>query len=167
MSNILAPTQAEVKARLHYDETTGVFTWLASGRRVSAGMRAGSVTNKGYIRIKINAFPYPAHRLAWLYVHGEWPSTVVDHIDNDKLNNRISNLRLATHSQNCANQKRRITNKSGFKGVSLKTGLDRWQAVFRREGKNHYLGSFKTKEEAYAVYCDAISKVDGEFARAA
>ena len=149
-------TAEAVRAALHYDPATGVFT-----RRVFNGRKTGSITPLGYTRIVVNGFGYGAHRLAFLYVHGRWPTHHLDHINCDPADNRISNLREASNIQNRANarpEKGRL-----LKGVTLCKG--RWQAQIKHLGQNHYLGRFDTAEEANAAYAAKAAEFHGEFAR--
>ena len=116
---------------------------------------------------------YFVHRLIWRLVHGEDPGVLdVDHINGDQGDNRPCNLRLATRAENCRNQGPRVTNKSGYKGVSRNPGSrNSWRAQIRvTEGdvrKLVYLGSYRTPEEAHRVYVAAANALHGEFARAA
>lgn len=105
----------------------------------------------GYIIISLDGIPYKAHRLAWLYVHGEMPAAIVDHINRDKTDNRIANLRLATRSENARNINRRRDNTSGITGVTFLPKTSRWAAKLTVNSWNHFLGSFATKEEAIAA----------------
>lgn len=89
-----------------------------------------------------------------------------DHIDGDGLNNRRSNLRLATPSENARNQRRSRDNTSGFKGVWWHKGRRKWQAQIMAGGRQQYLGLFNTAEAAHAAYCEAAKSLHGEFARA-
>jgi hypothetical protein len=130
---------------------------------VQVGDVAGSLNRQGYIRIAIDYKYYLAHRLAWLYVYGEWPSGRLDHRDLDRANNRIANLRPATDMQNCANAKRRVDNSTGFKGVSTRQG--RYIAQINRDGRRICLGRFDTPEAAHEAYKAAALKHFGEFAR--
>lgn len=96
---------------------------------------------------------------------GDWPPDDVDHRDLNKANNKWTNLRLATRSQNVANGARRTDNRSGFKGVTRRG--NKWEARIRAGGLLHYLGLFETTEAAHEAYCAAAAKLHGEFARAA
>lgn len=118
----------------------------------------------GYRYITIGGKQYLAHRLAWLYVYGEWPPQLIDHIDGNRSNNRPANLRKATYSQNAANAKLHTRNTSGIKGVSYDKTKDRWQATITVNNKQLHLGRFKTKEEAKAAYMAAAKMHQGEFA---
>jgi hypothetical protein len=89
----------------------------------------------------------------------------VDHIDGDGLNNRRSNLRLATSSENKWNRGRLSTNTSGYKGVSWHNGAKRWQASIRVAYRLIYLGAFQTPEDAHAAYCEAAARLHGDFAK--
>ena len=154
---------------------TGEFRWKERPRehfetqrvwKIWNGRHPGAVAgrvNNGYREIGIKNIRYLAHRLAWLYVHGEWPQHQIDHIDGDKLNNLIANLRLATNSQNGANRGAPADNTSGYKGVSR--AKQRWRAVISVKGRYRHLGTFGTAEEAYAAYCKAARELHGEFAR--
>ncbi len=181
-------TAEQVRALLDYDPETGVFRWrprpasmFTSGQKTAehaaniwnsryAGKIAGGVSCEGrstpYWCIDINRRHYYAHRLAWLYVHGEWPPEQVDHIDSDGLNNRIANLRLATRSENCRNSRTPRTNTSGLKGVSASGCANgRWRARIKISGREHHLGTFDTPEEAHAAYAAAAREHFGEFGR--
>jgi hypothetical protein len=118
-------TQSKLKSIVNYNETTGVFTWAKNRKRCTTGSIAGSICSNGYIYININYKKYLAHRLAWLYIHGEFPENEIDHIDGNKANNSIENLRTATRSNNVWNTKKGTRNTSGYKNVSLhkKSGL--------------------------------------------
>jgi hypothetical protein len=151
---------------LSYDPDTGVFRWKVSEtNRVSVGGVAGSQNGDGYTRIMIGKKKYRAHRLAWLHVYGEWPAKYVDHVDGDRSNNKITNLREATNAQNMRNCGAYATNTSGFKGVTFHKHRRRWHARINIPSKQIHLGYFDTPEEAHAAYCAAAAKLHGEFAR--
>jgi hypothetical protein len=106
-----------------------------------------------------------AHRLAWYFVFGEFPEQHIDHINGDKTDNRIQNLRLANPAQNSWNMRKSVRNTSGFKGVSWDEKNRLWCAQIQTHGKNKKLGRFSTKELAHAAYIDAAKKLHGDFAR--
>lgn len=152
------PTAEYVRQILQYDPSSGVFT--SNGNRVDK-------LNKtlGYHRVRVNCNRYYAHRLAWLYVHGVWPSDEIDHIDGDKSNNRISNLRHATKAENRRNIPIRSNNTSGVKGVDFCRRTGKWRAFVSIEGKTRHLGYFSKIEDATAARVRAAISVYGEFAR--
>ncbi len=153
---------------LSYDRETGKFTWLVRPRKnTPAGSIAGSVKTNGYIKITINGRSFQAHRLAWFYMHGEWPPPTeeMDHINRIRSDNRAVNLRVATRSQNKANSKRPAHNTSGFKGVSWNKVMSKWLAQIDVNRRNINLGYFDDPQEAHAAYCRAAAEYHGEFAR--
>lgn len=158
-------TQARLKELLDYDPATGVFTWKVNkGSNARIGEIAGSRHCNGYIQMYLDGCNYLAHRLVWLYVHGVMPE-LLDHEDGNKLNNTISNLRIADNSQNSANSKRSLRNTSGFKGVS--PHRNKWRAYIKKDQKYIHLGNFGTPQEAHAAYCEAAQRLFGSFARSA
>ena len=160
-------TAKELREILDYNVSTGDFLWRrAPCQRMPAASRAGWVENTGYVRIKILGRSYVAHRLAWLWVHGEWPAGPLDHINGNMADNRISNLRIASSSENARNRKCRADNSTGLKGVRARPcKTTPFQAVISVDGKSISLGYFASKEEAHAAYADAAQKFFGEFAR--
>lgn len=164
-----------LRASLRYDPETGVFTWakdniLAGGAKVvSNGDRAGTINADGYrqIQFKIDGRKrgFKEHRLAWLLVHGKWPTNQIDHVNGDRSDNRIVNLREATNSQNMMNRKLNANSGSGVKGVSFHRGSQRWRARLQFNGKRIHLGDFKNKEAAEIAYEAAAKRHFGEFAR--
>lgn len=159
---------ALVRERLHYDPETGAFIWkVKPAGPVKAGSPAGTINSKGYRVILINWKTYVAHRLAWLYVYGEWPSVQVDHINGDKADNRLANLRLATNSQNQANRGPQKRNKSGVKGVFWNRARRRWVASIRVDGKLKHIGEYRDLTEAADAYARTARAEFGEFARTA
>ena len=104
--------------------------------------------------ISIDGRKHLAHRLAWLYVNGYCPPGDIDHINGDRAANRISNLRLATRSENLQNQsKAQKHNKTGLLGVSHRRG--KFRAQIRVDGKKMHIGTFPTPEEAHTAYLEA------------
>lgn len=156
-----------LRRMLHYDPSSGDFSKLVKSKKHSIGDAVGWKQGHTYRRCKImvGGQTYMAHRLAWLYVYGEWPTEDIDHRDGDSCNNRIANLRLATDSQNLGNMRKPATNKSGKKGVSWHVGGARWQAHIKIDGVNKYLGLFDTVDAAHAAYCKAAVDGRGQFAR--
>lgn len=146
---------------LTYDPLTGRFSWNVSrGKRFKAGDAAGSISAKGYVSINVDGHRYYAHRLAWFYCFARWPegSLLIDHINGIKDDNRISNLRLVTPSQNKQNALRtRRGNASGFVGVKFNTSCGRFEANIRVPGRRNklYLGIYPTPEEAHQAYLSA------------
>lgn len=169
--NDLSP--AYIISCLHYDEKQGIFLWKhRSDKSIQlnarmAGTIAGFIKDDGYVVIRINGRNYQAHRLAWVIKKGKWPEHDLDHKDNNKANNRWTNLRPATSSQNAYNQKILHRNKSGFKGVCYVAKSNRYHAYIAFDGKNYHLGSFRDLESARNVREDAMRKHHGEFARIA
>lgn len=173
-------TASLLRELLHYDPISGVFTWHYRHRRYfkdersykiwntkHAGKEAGCVAATGSPptetrRIAVYKRTYYAHRLAWLYMTGEWPSDEIDHRDHDATNNKWDNLRAATSQQNKWN--RRSTNRGGYKGVTFDQNQNCYVAQIMVNYKNHHLGSFATPQDAHAAYCRAALKFFGEFA---
>lgn len=148
-----------------YDPATGAFKWLVHRNGcVPAGTAAGYKCRDGY-RVSIGRRRHYAHRLAWLYTYGNWPSSFIDHIDGNPFNNAIGNLREATGSQNQHNQGKRRTNTSGFKGVDKRRHSKNWRARIYVDGREIILGVFDTAEAAAAAYASAAERLHGEFAR--
>lgn len=152
-------THERLTERLDYDPATGVFRWRHNGRR------AGTPHVDGYIQIMIDYRPYREHRLAWLYVHGAWPPDQIDHINGVRTDNRIANLRLASHTENSRNRKVGKNNLIGVKGVSHQK--KRYRAEIQADGRRIVLGTFATAEEAHAAYSAAAEQFHGQFARTA
>jgi len=155
-------TQTRLIELLSYDLDTGVFTRRAGVGPTHIGDVAGNPCH-GYWQICIDGRSYYAHRLAWLYMTGEWPKEQIDHINMDKTDNRWNNLRLATPSQNTCNQSARSTNKVGMKGVS--PNGKRFSAQITIDGTCHHLGTFDTPALAHSAYADAAAILHGTFAR--
>jgi hypothetical protein len=145
-----------LKELLDYDARTGIFTWKkAAANRTVVGSIAGTFTVKGYVKIQIDRRMYSAHRLAWFYFYGTWPDGIIDHINRNKKDNRIINLRVVSASQNMRNCDLRATNTSGHKGVSYFAHRRKWAAQIRIHGKNWVVGMFDTPEAASAAYKNA------------
>lgn len=163
--------QERLKELLSYDPLTGIFLWRVKRANKFPGDIAGCNKNRNYTVVYVEGRFYRAHRLAWFYMTGEWPSTFLDHRDMNKHNNVWTNLRLATKSQNQANIGLTKSNSSGLKGVSRYRQGEKWgkpwQSAITKDGKSHHVGHFATKEEAHAAYCETAERLFGEFARAA
>lgn len=157
-------TQSELKSQLHYDPETGIFTRIVStSNRVKVGDIAGRKHNFGYLQIQVNGKLYLSHRLAWLYVYGEFPLNDIDHINMIRDDNWIENLREATRSENLFNRGSNKTNTSGFKGVSFNKASNKWVAQAKLNGKKQGLGYFSTPELASEAYQAFTTKHHGEF----
>lgn len=153
-------TAERLRELLHYDATTGEFTWVVSCRGTKAGDRAGTDSSEGRRHIIIGYARFKAHRLAWLYVHGKWPNGLVDHTNGDPTDNRIDNLRESSMSENLQNQRRAHKhNKTGILGVSWRPTRNKFRARIVVNGKETNLGHFDTAEEAQSAYLDAKAKL--------
>ena len=157
-------TQESLRNLLEYSSITGRFTWkVKASTRETIGSNAGSDRN-GYRRIVINKSCYMAHRLAWLYVHGEWPNGEIDHVNRIRNDNRIDNLRIATRSQNQSNIGVLSNNKCGFRGVSWHKASKAWRATIRLDDKEEHLGIFPAPELAAIARNARAKELFGEFA---
>lgn len=156
--------QARLKELLEYAPDTGDLFWLprpldafpslnawAAWNARYSGAKAGTILSNGYLALKLNGLPRKAHRIIWCLFHGEcaaYPECEIDHINGNKLDNRITNLRRVSHSENCRNRKKYKSNSSGVMGVSWNRFTQKWTAYIGQGGKNHLLGGFNTFEEA-------------------
>ncbi len=156
------PSQEYVKACVNYDPDTGVFTARLPARNREEGDTLGSIGNHGYLNVTIAGKSYLAHRLAWFYVNGQWPA-VVDHIDRDRHNNRIANLRQCTLLENAWNVTPLKGTKSGVVGVNWFASRNKWVAKISGGGKYRTLGYFDSIEAAAQARADAVQAMRGHF----
>lgn len=160
-----------VRSILDYCPETGKFIWRVRSdvrkewNTKHAGKEAGTLDPAGYIRIKIYDQRVMAHRLAWLHYHGEYPAEDIDHINLDRSDNRISNLRAATRSENHRNRRVYSHSKLGIKGVKLIKGKYYAARIGIGSGKMKHIGCYASAEEARAAYLKAQKDYHGEFAR--
>ena len=146
-------TQAQLKEQINYDKDTGIFTWNYSTSMKKAGAEVGYICkNYGYKLIRINtnkkSYLARAHRLAWLYIYGYTPKEHIDHINHDRADNRIVNLREVNNRANHKNKKMNPRNKSGYNGVHYNKRDERWVAQITSGDKIIHLGVFKSKADA-------------------
>lgn len=149
-------TAERLRELLHYNPETGQFVRKASLRSDRVGAIAYSLHTNGYSRFSLDNKNYYAHRLAWLYVYGSWPSGDIDHINHEKTDNRISNLRDVSRSVNNQNRVRcKSESASGVLGVSWHKAAQKWSARISLNGKSQHLGLFAEKDNAKMAYIDA------------
>lgn len=167
-----------VRQLLDYDPKTGALTWkrrdpsmFKSGGHTAehncnvwnkkyAGRLAGTL-NKGYFQVKMPDKVHHAHRIIWLIITGEWPKHEIDHIDGNRSNNKLSNLREATRTQNCRNLRISIRNKSGHKGVHFAKNVNKWRVSVGHKK----IGLFTILEDAIVARDKAEIELFGEFTR--
>lgn len=148
-------TQAELKELFYYDPVTGLFLRIRRCGNRLPNSDVGSVTNYGYLRIAVNKKLYFAHVLAWLYVYGEFPKKHIDHVDNSRINNRISNLRLASKIENAQNMTTsHKDSKYGRLGVYLHKASGLYHARIMLNGKQFSLGYFNDPDLAHLAYLE-------------
>lgn len=146
-------TQQRLKELLHYDAATGLFRWRhgdAPSKRLPWSM-AGRSNEKGYVIIDVDERQYRAHRLAWLYTHGRWPSDQLDHINGFPFDNSIRNLREVDNKQNHENVAVSRGNTTGYRGVSWDKSRQKYLAKVTHNYKTINVGRFNTAEEAGAA----------------
>ena len=156
-----------LRKEVSYDPETGAFKRLLTrgfNPKSAAGDVVGRVGSGGYLYFRVLSKRYLAHRLAWLYVYGEWPEWDIDHKNGQASDNRIANLRMATRSQNMANTATQRNNRSGVRGVIFDKATGRWMAYLNKDRKFINLGRFDTVAEASEVRSAAFSAAFQQFA---
>lgn len=164
-------TYSFVLEALSYDPSTGEFFWkerptfhfasaaaMQKWNRKHAGKKAGRVSDRGYVLVVLRYCTYRAHRLAWLYMTGEWPQYEIDHRDGNRANNRWSNLRDIPGAGNRQNTKRQANNTSGYTGVVFHKNSGRWHAVIKINRRTISLGYYEKPIHAYEAYLAAKAK---------
>ena len=152
---------------LTYCSETGHFIWNKNMKgSVKAGAVAGSRHSRGYTTIRVNGVDFLAHRLAF-YISGQEinDDLHIDHINGNKTDNRLCNLRIATFSENNQNIAVKKNSKTGYKGVCFDAKRNLYRARVRARNKVHWVGYFKTPEDAHAAYCETAAKLHGLFHR--
>lgn len=146
-----------LRRHLDYDPATGLFAWkLQKSSRAKVGQIAGSANHDGYWIIGFMWKRYAAHRLAWFYMHGEWPAGELDHINGDRADNRMCNLRLASHSENMQNlRKASRRNATGLLGVTYLEYWGKWKAQITHKRRVRNLGMFDSPKKAHEAYLKA------------
>lgn len=152
----------EINEILEYRD--GQLYWKVSGNGRYPGKKTGCLGSGGYLQVRIKYKLYLVHRLVWI-MHGKKPAPIIDHINGDKLDNRLENLRAVTQSQNSMNRKQRSDNTSGIKGVLWSKHKQKWIGTVGMNYKNYLAGQFDTKEDAAIAVAALREKLHGKFAR--
>lgn len=154
------PTQECLRELFNYDQSTGLLTWREPRWLKKKEAFTRPDRTNGYLPICIGKFRTYVHRVAWVIAHGRIPKgMLIDHIDHDRTNNRLSNLRLVTRTNSNRNLTRRSTNKSGFNGVYWYARKRRWIASIGHEGRTVHLGSFLELHQALAIRAEAEQRL--------
>jgi hypothetical protein len=160
-----------IRSVIDYDPETGAMVWKDSddlppffNRRLIGAPALASVHRTGYLHGHLFGLSVKAHRVAWAIHYGKWPELFIDHIDRDRANNRIANLRIATRSQNGRNKVSKQNTSSQYLGVSYHISNRKWQASIRDHGQDIHIGYFDDEVKAARAYDAAALKIHGEFA---
>lgn len=156
------PTHAELLAIIHYNPETGRFTHLRTSGKAKKGAIAGNIAPNGYWQLRVFNKLFAASRLAWFYMTGEWPRETIDHINGIRTDDRWSNLRLASKTENNWNTGPMSNCKSGLKGAWRCKSTGRWLSMLEVNRKRIWLGRFDTAEEAHKAWIEAASKIRGK-----
>jgi len=153
--------QNTLKELFEYDLDTGIFKRKKAVSNQKEGCIAGCIGGNGYRLIRVKRISYGAHRLAWLYVYGKFPENEIDHINRNRSDNRICNLREVSRGENMQNKDKAASNKTGYKGVSISKHKKnkKFLAQIKFNGKVIYLGRYFCAESAYAAYCKAANEL--------
>ena len=152
-------TLEKLKSILNYNKETGIFNWKISMKGTCQGTIAGNTRPDKYQRIVIDGKYYYSHRLAWMYVYGNFPETNIDHINRNPNDNRIKNLRLATTKQNLENTSISKKNKTGFKGVCWDKQKNKFRASITHNKKLIHIGFFANAKDASVAYDKKASEI--------
>jgi hypothetical protein len=145
-----------VRRFLHYDEATGVLSWKVNRGKARVGRNAGCEDGDGYIQVLIDRKRFLAHRLCWAISHDAWPILHIDHLNGDRKDNRLCNLRQVPIYGNNQNRHMRPSHsKSPYLGVFMERGRNRWRARIQVDGRKRSVGTFATAEDAHAAYLAA------------
>lgn len=157
-------TQETVRKLFNYEPETGKLTWnYPSSNRIKLGDEVGKSGPAGYSAVRIGGVNYLVHRLIYLYFHGVFPRQV-DHINRNRLDNRIENLRESTQSENCGNCFKSSVNTSGFKGVEWNPKNRKWRVKIKKDYKTVEIGSFIDQVDAAQAYNLAAERYFGDYA---
>lgn len=144
--------QDRLKELLDYDPETGHFTWLKYRcGQAKVGDIAGGPHSAGYIAINMSEYPYLAHRLVWLWLYGRLPKNEIDHINHNRKDNRLCNLREVSGAENKRNASKRVDNKSGYVGICWSSRRNKWRANIFTNHKQYFLGEFRDISDAIAA----------------
>lgn len=153
----------EFKEYLKYDKDTGEFTWIKkNGYKMEINCKAGGINSRGYLVIAFKNRRYSVHRLVWFFEKGIWPKKIIDHINGNKLDNRIVNLREVTARQNNLNQKRHRAGK--LVGAHFNVVSGKWSSSIAIDGKSIFLGNYDSELKAHNAYMKklkVLSKLGG------
>jgi outer membrane protein assembly factor BamB len=144
----------KIRDRLSYDVNTGLLSWRINvSKNVKAGAKAGHIRKDGYSRLCVDRQFFLAHRVAWMLHYGSWPTSEIDHLNGERHDNRIANLRDVSKSINLQNQRKATSkNMTGFLGVSWHARTKCYAARININGTEKHLGYFKTAEKAHEAY---------------
>lgn len=157
----MKPTQERLKELFTY--VNGNLIRLTSQGGVTKGTPAGYLDLDGYVKVNVDGKRYQRNLLVWIYHKGEIPTSLLDHKDGNRSNDRIDNLREATYLQNQWNRKSQRNSTSRYKGVSWNKRDKRWVSQIRVNGKIKVLGSFKEELEAVKAYENFAKELHGEY----
>lgn len=156
------PSKEELNELFDYHPVTGILYWKNHIRM--KGKEAGGVDNSGYIRVRIKNKKYLIHRIIWTIVHGDIDGGEIDHINGNKSDNRIDNLRLCSRSENCMNRGLFKTNKLGVKGVIYHQTMKKYKASISKDNKKVTIGFYDNKDDAYTAYKNMTLLLHNNFA---
>jgi len=156
----MLPTQSELRSMLEYDPLTGIVTWKENRSNMIKGSVAGCVHSSGYRVIGLNNKTQRLQRVIWVYMFGHIPEGFyIDHINGNKLDNRLENLRLATNNQNQQNRPAPKNSSSGYRGVTWHKQVNKWMSRICHNGERTTIGFFDSAEEAYTAYKKEANKL--------
>ena len=158
-------TEERLKQLLTYDPETGLFTWKVDKKSAKKGSVCGNNTVQPYIEVHIDGTKYLAHRLAFLYQTGRLPQNIIDHINGNGRDNRFTNLRVATTSQNAMNKRKSRNSSTGVKNVTFRKDRGKYAVIVEVNGKGKSFGHHETLELAELVAHYARESVHKEFAK--